>query len=105
LDFPVLKDLELFVPVACVQSFDQDDEAVRLANATDFGLGAALFTKDLERAKRIASHLEAGMVAVNAAVASDVRTPFGGVKHSGFGRELGEQGVLEFARWKTLGMA
>jgi succinate-semialdehyde dehydrogenase/glutarate-semialdehyde dehydrogenase len=78
------------------------DEAVRLANATEFGLGAALWTTDLERARVLVRRIEAGAVFVNGMVASDPRLPFGGIKQSGYGRELGAFGAREFTNVKTV---
>ncbi len=94
---------ELFGPVACVWKFREESEALAQANNTIFGLGAAVFSQDLNRAKKIASQLECGMVAINDMVKSDVRLPFGGIKDSGYGRELSKQGLQEFANIKTIG--
>lgn len=88
---------ELFGPVAVVYAADSDDEAVRIANDCDYGLGAAVFSTDPERARRVASRLEAGMVNVNTPAGEGAEIPFGGVKRSGFGRELGPLGMDEFA--------
>jgi len=96
---------DLFGPVATVFEFEKDDEALALANGTRYGLGASLFTQDRERARRLASGIEAGSVFVNGLVRSDPRLPFGGVKDSGFGRELGPEGLDEFVNLKTLWMA
>jgi len=94
---------ELFGPVAPVVEVKDENEAVRLANDTLFGLGAAVFTGDLERGERIArDELDAGACFVNSFVKSDPRLPFGGVKASGYGRELGRQGILEFVNTKTV---
>jgi succinate-semialdehyde dehydrogenase/glutarate-semialdehyde dehydrogenase len=75
---------------------------VRIANATSFGLGAAVFTRDLERGERVARLLEAGSAFINSGVASDPRVPFGGIKDSGYGRELGTYGIKEFVNVKTV---
>lgn len=96
-------DQETFGPVAAIIEAADEAEAVRLANATSFGLGAAVFTRDLARGERLArDHFEAGCCFVNAFVRSDPRLPFGGVKLSGYGRELGELGLLEFVNAKTI---
>ena len=87
---------ELFGPVAAVYKVSSDDEALSLANDTRFGLGGAVFSTDEERARRIAEQLESGMSAVNAAAGEGADMPFGGVKRSGFGRELGPLGMDEF---------
>jgi succinate-semialdehyde dehydrogenase/glutarate-semialdehyde dehydrogenase len=96
-------DEELFGPVAAIIPVKDDDEAVRAANDSNFGLGAAVFTRDRERGERIAAEkLEAGACFVNAFVRSDPRLPFGGVKWSGYGRELSRQGIQEFVNIKTV---
>jgi len=91
---------EMFGPAAAVFTFDTVDEAVTLANGTAFGLGAALWTGDAEGAGAIANRIEAGAVFVNDLVRSDPRVPFGGIKDSGYGRELGELGIREFTNAK-----
>jgi len=94
---------ELFGPVAAVITVTNEDEAIRVANDTSFGLGAAVFTTDIERGERIAAaRLEAGLCFVNAFVKSDPRLPFGGVKESGYGRELSYFGIREFVNIKTV---
>ncbi|MDP3559125.1 MAG: NAD-dependent succinate-semialdehyde dehydrogenase [Legionellaceae bacterium] len=93
---------ELFGPVLCVTEIADLEEGIQLANQSIFGLGAAVFTKDIEKGERIALQLDAGAVAVNTFVASDPRLPFGGVKQSGFGRELSKEGMREFANVKTI---
>jgi len=95
-------DEELFGPVAAVTTAADADEAIRLANATTYGLGASLWTADSARGQALARRIEAGMVAVNAVLRSDFRLPFGGVKRSGYGRELSRWGLLEFVNAKTL---
>jgi len=95
-------DEELFGPVASIIRANDEDDAVRIANDSIFGLGAAVFTKDNARGERVARRLEAGATFVNALVASDPRLPFGGIKESGYGRELSEYGIKEFVNMKTV---
>ncbi|MEM1206220.1 MAG: NAD-dependent succinate-semialdehyde dehydrogenase [Acidobacteriota bacterium] len=97
---------ELFGPVAAVLPVRDEAEAIRVANDSPYGLGAAVFTRDLERGERIASEeLDAGCCCVNGLVQSDPRLPFGGVKDSGYGRELGQFGIREFVNVKTVSVA
>jgi len=99
-------DEELFGPVAAIVAARDEKDAIRLANHTVFGLGAAVFTRDLERGERIARHeLQAGSCFVNAFVKSDPRLPFGGIRESGYGRELGAFGIREFVNVKTVYVA
>jgi succinate-semialdehyde dehydrogenase/glutarate-semialdehyde dehydrogenase len=99
-------DEELFGPVAAVVRAKDDEDAIRIANDSRFGLGSALFTSDLERARRVArDRLEAGSCFVNAQVHSDPRLPFGGIKESGYGRELGVFGIREFVNVKSVYVA
>jgi succinate-semialdehyde dehydrogenase / glutarate-semialdehyde dehydrogenase len=96
-------DDEVFGPVAAVIAADDEAEAIRIANDSEFGLGSGVMTADLDRGRRIAAEeLEAGMSFVNENVRSDPRTPFGGVKHSGYGRECGAFGIHEFVNIKTV---
>jgi succinate-semialdehyde dehydrogenase/glutarate-semialdehyde dehydrogenase len=96
---------EIFGPVAPVTTFSAEAEAVRMANDTEFGLVAYVFTRDLTRAVRISEALEYGMVGVNQGVVSNPAAPFGGVKHSGFGREGGFEGIDEYLETKYVGIA
>lgn len=96
---------ELFGPVAVLYKVHGENEAVELANNTDYGLGASIHTQDLERAERIAARLSSGMVAINEPSASSPELPFGGVKRSGMGRELGKYGMDEFINRKLVKIA
>jgi succinate-semialdehyde dehydrogenase/glutarate-semialdehyde dehydrogenase len=102
-DSPASRD-ELFGPVASVFRARDAQDAVRIANDTRFGLGAAVWTTEQTEAEYFARELEVGTVFVNGMVASDPRFPFGGVKASGFGRELGAYGPREFTNVKTVRM-
>lgn len=93
---------EFFAPVALVTPYRGVEEALALANATSFGLGATVVSGDTTRAENLAARLECGVVAINRIVASDPRLPFGGVKESGYGRELGREGVREFQNVKSI---
>ena len=93
---------ETFGPAAAILRVGDADEAIALANATEFGLAAALWTGDLARARRLVRQIEAGAVFVNGQVVSDARLPFGGIKQSGYGRELGAAGAREFTNTKTV---
>jgi len=96
---------EIFGPVAPVTTFGTDDEALRMANDTEYGLVAYAFTRDLDRALRVAEGLETGMVGINQGIVSNPAAPFGGVKHSGFGREGGAEGIEEYLETKYVGIA
>jgi acyl-CoA reductase-like NAD-dependent aldehyde dehydrogenase len=100
-NMPVLKE-ETFGPVAPVIPVKNEDEAIRIANSTEYGLGASIWTSDIEKAQKLAKRIEAGFVAINSQVKSDPRLPFGGVKRSGYGRELSRHALREFANVKTV---
>ena len=93
---------ELFGPVAVVYRAGSEDEAVALANDTSYGLGASVFSNDPERARRVGARIDAGMVFLNQAGGSQADLPFGGVKRSGVGRELGALGIEEFMNKKVV---
>ncbi|GLY16233.1 NAD-dependent succinate-semialdehyde dehydrogenase [Kineosporia sp. NBRC 101677] len=96
---------EIFGPVAPITTFGSEDEALAMANDTEFGLVAYVFTRDVSRALRVAEGLETGMVALNQGIVSNPAAPFGGVKHSGFGREGGVEGIEEYLETKYVGIA
>ena len=93
---------EVFGPVAPIIVAGDEVEALNLANDSEYGLGASIWTQDLDKAERLSSSVESGIVSVNNVVASDPRVPFGGVKKSGFGRELSRYGMLEFVNIKSV---
>jgi succinate-semialdehyde dehydrogenase/glutarate-semialdehyde dehydrogenase len=96
-------DEEVFGPVAAIIAAEDERDAIRIANDSEFGLGSGVLTSDLDRGRRIAAEeLEAGLSFVNENVRSDPRAPFGGVKHSGYGRECGAYGIREFVNIKTV---
>lgn len=95
---------EVFGPVAPIITVKSEEEAIELANDTEYGLGAAVWSKDLKRAEQVASRIDAGCVAINDFVKSDPRLPFGGVKKSGVGRELSRYGLREFVNIKSVVM-
>jgi succinate-semialdehyde dehydrogenase/glutarate-semialdehyde dehydrogenase len=95
-------DQELFGPVAAIIRVTDIEQAVRVANDTPFGLGASVWSRDRAQAERLAARIEAGAVFVNELVKSDPRLPFGGIKDSGYGRELSDYGLREFVNIQTV---
>ena len=93
---------EVFGPVAPILIAENENEAIKLANDSEFGLGASIWTQDLENAEVLSSIIKSGIVSVNNVVVSDPRVPFGGIKKSGFGRELSRYGMLEFVNIKSI---
>lgn len=100
-DAPVWNQ-ETFGPLAAVQVFSTEEEAIQLANDTRFGLGASLWTSDMDRAAHLAKEINSGTVAINGMVKSDPALPFGGINQSGYGRELSDYGIYEFLNIKTI---
>jgi succinate-semialdehyde dehydrogenase/glutarate-semialdehyde dehydrogenase/succinyl-CoA reductase len=103
----VTEDMELaqeetFGPVAPILTVEDEKQAIKVANNTKFGLGASIWTQDLDKAEKYSRAVQAGIVTVNNVVVSDPRVPFGGVKNSGFGRELSKYGMLEFVNVKSV---
>jgi succinate-semialdehyde dehydrogenase/glutarate-semialdehyde dehydrogenase len=103
-DAPILRE-EIFGPVAPIVTFDSEEEAVRLANDTEFGLVAYVYTGDLARGLRVSEAIEAGMVGLNRGLVSDPAAPFGGVKQSGLGREGGHEGMLDYLESKYIAVS
>lgn len=103
-DNPAFRD-EFFGPVAMFFRVKDENEAIALANDSDFGLGGSVYTKDIERGKRVASRVETGMMFINNIDWSDAELPFGGIKNSGYGRELGDMGIQEFVNKKLVRVA
>ena len=104
LEARVLRE-EIFGPVAPVAVFDDEDEIVRAANDTEYGLVAYVFTRDLQRALRVVEGLQTGMVGLNQGIVSNAAAPFGGVKQSGYGREGGVEGIGEYLETKYVAVA
>jgi acyl-CoA reductase-like NAD-dependent aldehyde dehydrogenase len=100
-DMKIAKE-EVFGPIAPVIVVEDEEQAMKIANDSKYGLGASIWTQDLEKAEKLAMLVESGIVTVNNVVISDPRVPFGGIKHSGFGRELSRYGMLEFANIKSV---
>jgi acyl-CoA reductase-like NAD-dependent aldehyde dehydrogenase len=93
---------EVFGPIAPIITTEDEKEAMRIANDSKFGLGASIWTHDLEKAERLSELVESGIVTVNSVVVSDPRVPFGGIKNSGFGHELSRYKMLEFENIKSV---
>jgi succinate-semialdehyde dehydrogenase/glutarate-semialdehyde dehydrogenase len=93
---------EVFGPIAPIIIVKDEDEAIKVANDTEFGLGASIWSRNHARAEKLAAKLEAGTIAINDMVKSDARLPFGGIKKSGFGRELSHYGLKEFVNVKSV---
>jgi succinate-semialdehyde dehydrogenase/glutarate-semialdehyde dehydrogenase/succinyl-CoA reductase len=91
-----------FGPIAPISIVENEMEAIKLANDTKFGLGASIWTQDLDKAEKLSRLVECGIVTVNNVVISDPRVPFGGIKNSGFGRELSRYGMIEFVNIKSV---
>ena len=100
-DNPAFRE-EFFGPVALFFRVKNEEEAIALANDSDFGLGGSVFTKDVERGKRVATRVETGMMFINNMDWSDAELPFGGIKNSGYGRELGDMGIQTFVNKKLV---
>lgn len=93
---------EVFGPFVVIATFKTEEQALEMANDSTYGLGSAIFTKDITRAHKLAKRIEAGMVWINSSNDSDYRIPFGGVKQSGIGRELGEAGLAGYSQTKAV---
>ena len=100
-DNPAFRE-EFFGPVALFFRVKDADEAIALANDSDFGLGGSVFTRDIARGKRVASRVDTGMMFINNIDWSDAELPFGGIKDSGYGRELGDMGIQQFVNKKLV---
>jgi hypothetical protein len=100
-DNPAFRD-EFFGPVVAFYRVENEDEAVTLANDSDFGLGGSVFTRDIARGERIASRIDTEMMFINNIDWTDADLPFGGIKDSGYGRELGNMGIQQFVNWKLV---
>ncbi|MGG7035976.1 MAG: aldehyde dehydrogenase family protein, partial [Flavobacterium sp.] len=100
-EMPVFKE-ETFGPVVAMMTFSSLDDAIKLSNQSDFGLGVSIFTTDISQIKTRIHEFNEGAVFINDLVKSDPRLPFGGIKKSGYGRELSKEGILEFVNAKTV---
>ena len=97
-----LNQEEIFGPVVTLQSFETESEAIDLANNTDYGLSATVWTKDLEKGQRVSKKIDAGVIWINCWLLRDLRTPFGGMKNSGLGREGGDDAIKFFTEQKNI---
>ncbi len=95
-----LRQEEIFAPVAPITTFSSEEEALAAANQTEYGLVAYVYTRDLSRALRVIEQLDTGLVGLNKGIVSNPAAPFGGIKHSGFGREGGREGIDEYLEVK-----
>ena len=100
-----LMSTEIFGPVAAITPFDSEDEVLRLANDTEWGLVGYVFTENMDKALRFSAELEVGMVGLNTGLVSNPAAPFGGIKQSGLGREGGKIGIEEFLEYKYTALA
>ena len=101
---PILRE-EIFGPVAPIVTFETDEDAIRMANDTEYGLVSYVYTRDLQRGLSVSERLESGMVGLNRGLVSDPAAPFGGFKQSGLGREGGHEGMLEFTESQYIAVA
>ena len=101
-DNPAFRDASSSAQFAMFFRVKDEDAAIALANDSDFGLGGSVFTRDLVRGKRVASRVDTGMMFINSISWSDAELPFGGIKNSGYGRELGDMGIQEFVNKKLV---
>jgi succinate-semialdehyde dehydrogenase/glutarate-semialdehyde dehydrogenase len=101
---PILAE-EIFGPVAPIVTFDSEDEAIAMANDTEYGLVGYIYTGDLARGLRVSERLESGMIGLNRGIVSDPAAPFGGVKQSGIGREGGHEGVIDYTESKYIAVS
>ena len=98
-------DEETFGPLFCVISVNDEEEAIQLANASRYGLGGNIWTKNIDKGIALAKRINSGSVFINSMVKSEPALPFGGVKKSGYGRELSEHGIMEFVNMKTIAVS
>lgn len=104
LDNPIFHE-EIFGPVLMLFSYETEEEAIKLANGTDFGLGSSVYSEDPAHAAKVAAAMESGAVSINQPTMASPAIPFGGVKTSGFGREMGSEGIHEFTNQKYINSA